>query len=36
MLHNFEQIHYPDDIDIDIEIDFVFDTDTNRIYLPFY
>ena len=31
-LHNFEQILYSDDI----EVDFVLDTDTDRIYSPFY
>lgn len=31
-LHNFEQIPYSDDI----EVDFVLDTDTDRIYSPFY
>jgi len=31
-LHNFEQIPY----DNNIEVDFVIDTDTDRIYSPFY
>ncbi|WHY94424.1 hypothetical protein QNK12_13540 [Neobacillus cucumis] len=31
-LHNFEQIPY----DGDLKVEFVIDTDTDRIYSPFY
>ena len=31
-IHNFEQIPFSDDI----EVDFVLDTDTDRIYSPFF
>jgi hypothetical protein len=31
-IHRFEQITY----DKDVKVDFVIDTDTDRIYVPFY